>query len=126
MTHVTAAVIVRDGLVLLARRPPGSIMAGKWEFPGGKKEPGETLTECLAREISEELGVSIQVGSKLMSVPFSRTAGPHLLHVYVCRLISGRPRPLGVDRLAWVEPARLMDYDLLEADRRVARRLAGG
>jgi A/G-specific adenine glycosylase len=123
VTHVTAAVIARDGLILLARRPPGALMAGRWEFPGGKQEPDESLEQCLGREIQEELGVAIEVGPRLMSLPFDRAAGPHRLHVYACRLTAGSPRPLGVDRVAWVEPARLMDYDLLDVDRQVARRL---
>jgi len=124
--QVTAGVIERDGRVLIARRRPGSAGGGRWEFPGGKQEPGETLAQCLERELHEELGVRVQVGPRLMSVPIDRGPEALVLHAFWCRLVEGRPRTIGVDQVAWVRPADLAAYDLLEADRAVARRLRDG
>jgi len=124
--QVTAGVIERDGRVLIARRRPGSAGGGKWEFPGGKQEPGETLAQCLRRELHEELGVRVQVGPRLMSVPIDRGQEALVLHAFWCRLVEGRLQTIGVDQVAWVRPADLAAYDLLEADRAVARRLMEG
>ncbi|MBU0513495.1 MAG: (deoxy)nucleoside triphosphate pyrophosphohydrolase [Proteobacteria bacterium] len=124
--NVTAGVIERDGRVLIARRRPDSAWGGKWEFPGGKQEPGETLPQCLRRELLEELGVQVQVGRRLMSVPLDRGPDRLVLHAFWCRLAEGRPRTIGVDQVAWVRPADLTAYDLIEADRAIARRLMDG
>jgi mutator protein MutT len=120
---VTAAVIVDAGRVLIARRPPGGRHPGTWEFPGGKVEPGETPEECLAREMLEEMAVSVSVGRKLSEVRHSYDDLTIDLLAYECFITEGTLADIGCDAHAWVEPGSLGERDLLEADRQ-ARRVA--
>lgn len=120
---VTAAVIRRDGQVLLAQRPPQGLLGNLWEFPGGKVEPGESLEDALQREIDEELTASVQV-----EAPFGvyRHAYSHFkvtLHAFLCRLTAGEPRPVVAQALRWVPIAALGEYPMGKIDRRIARRL---
>jgi 8-oxo-dGTP diphosphatase len=122
---VVAAVIRRaDGRVLLAQRLPGGPHGGLWEFPGGKVEDGETPEAALAREIREELGVTVVVGDPLLTVEH---AYPHLvirLMAYSCRLADGtEPRPLLCQELRWVPPAGLLARPMPAADLPIARLL---
>ena len=118
------ALIDRDGRVLLAQRPEGKPMAGLWEFPGGKIEPGETPETALIRELDEELGINT-AASCLAPLSFaSHSYGPsddrpafHLLMMlYVCRRWQGRPRPIEGGALKWLRPQQLRDYPMPEAD----------
>ena len=118
------ALIDRDGRVLMAQRPEGKPMAGLWEFPGGKIEPGETPETALIRELDEELGINT-AASCLAPLSFaSHSYGPsddrpafHLLMMlYVCRRWQGRPRPIEGGALKWVWPQQLRDYPMPEAD----------
>jgi 8-oxo-dGTP diphosphatase len=117
---VAAVVLVdADGRVLLAQRPEGKSMAGLWEFPGGKVDPGETPEAALIRELREELGVDV-AASCLAPFTFASHAYPdfHLLMpLYVCRKWSGIPLAREGQRLAWVRPARLVDYSMPPADK---------
>jgi 8-oxo-dGTP diphosphatase len=117
---VAAAVLVdADGRVLLARRPDGKSMAGLWEFPGGKVDSGETPETALIRELREELGIDV-AASCLAPFTFASHAYPgfHLLMpLYVCRKWSGIPLAREGQRLAWVRPARLVDYSMPPADK---------
>jgi len=122
--EVTAGFVVRNGLVLLARRRPGDTRGGLWEFPGGRREPGESLRECLARELLEELGVEVEVGEELLQVSHVYPDCEITLHLFTCRLMRGEPRPLGCAEVRWVKPTELGDLDLAPADRVLARRLA--
>jgi 8-oxo-dGTP diphosphatase len=118
--RVVAAVIRRDGRILVAQRPAEGPRAGKWEFPGGKVEEGESEPEALRREIAEELGCGIEVGPLALR---HRHAYPDLeveLAFYDCALPAGaEPRCLGVAALEWAGPGTLASYDFLEADRDV-------
>jgi mutator protein MutT len=118
--QVTAAVILRDDLVLLARRQPGSRHGGRWEFPGGKREPGETLEECLVREIVEELALVVTVERRLTSVEHDYGDFSLTLHAYICR--TAEIPDEGPDRV-WVRPDRVGDFDLLPPDRKIASAL---
>jgi 8-oxo-dGTP diphosphatase len=112
------ALIDADGRVLLAQRPPGRIMAGLWEFPGGKINPGETPESALIRELAEELGIDV-AASCLAPFTFASYSYPdfHLLMpLYVCRKWSGIPIAREGQRLAWVWPARLAEYPMPPAD----------
>jgi len=105
---VAAALADRAGRVLLQRRAPGRAMAGLWEFPGGKVEPGETPEAALARELEEELGLSVAPAA-LVPVTFaSAPLGDRqmLLLLYLCRRWSGTPRARAADAdaLAWLKP----------------------
>jgi A/G-specific adenine glycosylase len=120
---VTAAVLHRDGTVLLAQRPSEGLLGGMWEFPGGKLEAGETLEECLVREIREELGVQVRVGEAFGVYRHAYTHFRITLHAFRCELVRGRPRPLQAAGLAWVAPADLGNYPMGKVDRLIARRL---
>ena len=112
------ALIDRDGRVLLAQRPEGKSMAGLWEFPGGKVEPGETPEAALIRELEEELGINTWE-SCLAPLTFASHgyARFHLLMpLYVCRKWEGTPRSRENQALAWARPNALRDYPLPPAD----------
>jgi len=117
---VAAVVLVdADGRVLLAQRPEGKSMAGLWEFPGGKVDPGETPEAALIRELAEELGIDV-AASCLAPFTFASHAYPdfHLLMpLYVCRKWSGIPLAREGQRLTWVRPAQLAEYPMPPADK---------
>jgi len=112
------ALIDTDGRVLLTQRPEGKAMAGLWEFPGGKVEPGETPEAAVIRELREELGIEIK-GKCLAPLTFASHAYAdfHLLMpLYVCRRWDGEIEPQEGQALAWVRAGRLRDYSMPPAD----------
>ena len=112
------ALVDADGRILLAQRPAGKPLAGLWEFPGGKVNPGETPEIALIRELGEELGIDV-AASCLAPFTFASYTYPdfHLLMpLYICRKWSGTPIAREGQRLAWVRPARLGDYPMPPAD----------
>jgi len=117
---VAAVVLVdADGRALLAQRPAGKAMAGLWEFPGGKVDPGETPEAALIRELAEELGIDV-TASCLAPFTFASHAYPdfHLLMpLYVCRKWTGIPTAREGQHLRWVRPAQLADYPMPPADK---------
>ena len=126
VVRVAAAVIEKDGRVLLTRRGPGLDSAGRWEFPGGKLEPGESAAEALRREIEEELGLRIHVGEFLCAVR-RRPAGPAIeLLAYRAELVGGELRLTDHDAARWVRPRELASFALTEPDRPVAALLEEG
>jgi len=112
------ALIDADGRVLLAQRPSGKSMAGLWEFPGGKVDPGESPEASLIRELNEELGIVVQESCLApLRFPRHRYADFHLLMpLYVCRRWDGIVRAREAQQLAWVRPGRLRDYPMPPAD----------
>ncbi len=120
---VTAAVLRRDGKVLLAKRPSKGLLGGMWEFPGGKVEKGESLEACLVREIQEELDAEILVGAAFGIYQHAYTHFRITLHAFLCELTDGEPKPVEAAELAWVVPADLGDYPMGKVDRQIARRL---
>lgn len=122
VTVVVAAAIERDGRYLAARRTKPADVAGRWEFPGGKVEAGETEEQALAREIREELGVEISVGER---VPGEWPLRDDLvLHLYVATLVDGEPAALEQhDAIRWVTVAEFREVDWLPSDLDAVRRL---
>lgn len=120
---VTAAVIHRDGLVLVAQRPANGLLGGLWEFPGGKVEAGETLQDCLRREIREELGVEVAVGEPLGVYLHGYTHFKVTLHAFACRLLDGEPEALHASEIRWVALNGLAELPMGKIDRRIARYL---
>jgi len=121
--EVTAGFVVRDGLVLLARRRPGDVRGGLWEFPGGMVEPGETPAQALARELSEELGIQVEVGEELAIATHAYPDCNIRLRLFRCRILSGEPQPLGCAEVRWVDLAELERLPLAPADEKLLRRL---
>lgn len=112
------ALVDIEGRVLLAQRPEGKSMAGLWEFPGGKVEPGEAPETALIRELKEELEIDV-TASCLAPFTFASHAYEkfHLLMpLYVCRKWQGIPSPVEGQTLKWVRPAKMTDYPMPPAD----------
>jgi 8-oxo-dGTP diphosphatase len=113
------ALIDIDNRVLLARRPEGKKMAGLWEFPGGKLNPGETPEAALIRELREELGIDV---AEACLAPFAFASHAYerfhlLMPLYLCRRWKGFVQPLENQTLAWVRAAKLGDYEMPAADK---------
>jgi 8-oxo-dGTP diphosphatase len=123
MIEVTAAILFQDEKVLIARRKPGIKHAGKWEFPGGKVEAGETPEECLVRELKEELGIAVRIKRFFAENVHQYRRGPVRILSYRTEWICGEMVPRDHDQLNWVKPIELMVYDLLPADIPFARML---
>jgi 8-oxo-dGTP diphosphatase len=123
---VTAAVIEENGKVLIGRRKPGRHMGGKWEFPGGKIEPGETPQESLARELQEELAIRVRIGEFLCNAFYEGDGVSLELLVYHVERLHGEPALIEHQELCWVRPDELMDFDLADSDRKVVQKLYGG
>jgi 8-oxo-dGTP diphosphatase len=121
---VTAAVIEREGRILIARRRDGHL-AGWWEFPGGKVEPGEGLAECLIRELWEELGIQVEVLAPLTLVEHVYPGKKVRLHAFRCRWLGGEPKTNEHDRIAWVLPEELGAFSLAPADLPIAAEVLG-
>ncbi len=123
--HVVAgAVFGRDGRVLIAQRPPGKHLAGAWEFPGGKLEPGETRAAGLARELREELGIDIHRPRPLIRIRHAYAVGEVLIDAWVVTRFEGEPQGLDGQALRWCRPEELPSAGLLPADRPIVRALA--
>lgn len=117
--RVVAGVLLDDqGRALLARRTEGRDLAGLWEFPGGKREPGESAPDALARELAEELGIRVQPSDcrPLIAVPFAYTGKRIVLEAYTVRAWTGEPRGLEAQALAWAPVEDLHAYPMPPAD----------
>jgi len=120
---IAAGVIWQNGRILIAQRPPHGLLGGLWEFPGGKREPVETLEECLLREVREELRIEIQVEQLLMTVKHAYTHFRITLHAYQCRYLRGEPQAIGCSAWRWVRPQELADYAFPAANRTILQML---
>jgi len=121
-TIVTAAVIERDGRFLVARRLEGTHLAGCWEFPGGKCDPGEQPARCLTREIREELDAAARVGGEIFRTTYSYPDRTVELRFFRCEL-DGEPRPALGQEIRWVTRADLGALEFPPADRELIRLL---
>lgn len=116
MKEVTAAIILKNNKVLIAQRAPGDKLAGKWEFPGGKIEPGETPQECLKREIREELDVDIEVSEFFGESIYTYHSGTIKLMAFWCKWISGEFTLKVHSHIVWANRHELVLYDFAPAD----------
>ncbi len=120
---VAAGLVFENGRLLITQRPPGGHLAGLWEFPGGKLEPGESWEKALFRELHEELGIEVVVGREFCRVQHAYTEREVRLRFFVCRIASGSPRPIGCSAVSWVGPHELDRFEFPEADRQLLDQL---
>lgn len=116
MIVVIAAIIRKGSKILIARRSPKKHLAGYWEFPGGKIEEGETPEECLARELKEELGITVDIEGFFMENIHQYGEKTILLKAYDCKYLSGDILFNDHDKVEWVENIELKNYSLAPAD----------
>lgn len=121
--HVTAGLLQQDGMVLITKRPVGSHLAGYWEFPGGKQEAGETLEECLVREMKEELGVNVRAGKRLLTVNHEYENRIISLYLFQCTHLGGELKPLACEEIRWVHPEDLTQYRFPPPDEKIIQLL---
>ena len=125
--QVVAALIVRNGKVLICQRTKDQPMALKWEFPGGKIEPGEEQVAALRRELDEELGISATIGEKVASIQHQyKRGGAVELHFYRVPEYEGEMENRIFEQIRWVDRQELTHFDFLDADRDIIQQLASG
>lgn len=122
--EVSAAIIFRDGKLLITQRHAHSHLGGLWEFPGGKRESGETFEQCLVREIREELGVEISVGELFEEITHDYPEKSVHLKFFICQLLSGEPQPLDCAAVKWIAKAELATHEFPAADAQLLEKLA--
>ena len=115
--------IFHHGRLLITQRCAGAHLGGLWEFPGGKREPGETFKQCLTRELREELGIEASAGKVLTSITHNYPEKTVHLKFFLCRLRAGEPQPLGCPAFKWVRQSELKEYDFPAADARLLEKL---
>ena len=120
---VAAALLFRDGKLLITQRHADAHLGGLWEFPGGKREASETFEECLARELREELGVEVKVGALVQSLTHAYPDKTVHLRFFRCEWLANEPQPLGCPAFEWVRAAELGNYDFPAADAQLLSRL---
>jgi 8-oxo-dGTP diphosphatase len=121
--EVSAALIFRNCRILITQRHAKSHLGGLWEFPGGKREPGETFEQCLVREIREELGFEVEVGEMFEEISHTYYEKTVHLKFFTCKLISGKPRTLDCAAFKWVDKTELADFEFPAADTRLLEKL---
>ena len=124
--QVAAAVIDSGDLYLITRRKAGTHLAGLWEFPGGKCEEGESLKDCLRREVREELGIEITEPLPLQTIRHDYPEKSVELHFFRCTIKAGTAQVLGCDDLKWVTAKELATFEFPPADRTLVTALQGG
>ena len=105
-----------QGQILIDRRKQSGEMGGLWEFPGGKIEPGETVEECIEREIKEELDIEIAVGDRLTTITHNYETFKVTLYIHDCQYIGGEPQPLECEEILWVKPEQINQYQFPAAN----------
>jgi 8-oxo-dGTP diphosphatase len=120
---VAAGLVFRDGKLLIAQRHAEAHLGGLWEFPGGKREAGETYEKCLARELREELGIEVDVGELVESLTHEYPDKTVHLQFYHCRWKEHEPQALGCAAFKWVHPHELSLYAFPAADERLLTQL---
>jgi mutator protein MutT len=124
--EVSAGLVFRGGKLLITRRPPGSHLGGLWEFPGGKREAGESFEQCLRRELAEELGIEVQVLELVEDLTHHYPERSVHLKFYRCRWLRHEPRAILCHDWAWIGPEQMPDYKFPAADARLLEKLRSG
>ena len=124
--EVAAAVLFRQGRLLITQRLPDSHLPGRWEFPGGKRQPGESIRECLVREIREELNIGVVVEELFETIEYDYPGKTVCLKFFKCRYVGGDIQALGCQRFAWVTPDELGNYRFPPANRALLKKLQSG
>jgi A/G-specific adenine glycosylase len=107
------------GEVLIDQRLEEGLLGGMWEFPGGKQEEGETIETCIARELNEELGITVTVGAELITVDHAYSHKKLSFVVHLCDWVSGEPQPLASQQVRWVRPDELGNYAFPAANAKI-------
>ena len=118
-----AVITNREGKILIDRRKAAGEMGGLWEFPGGKIEPGETVRECIQREIKEELNIEIAVGDRLTTITHTYQTFKVTLYVHYCRHLGGKPQPIECEEILWVDPSQMNQYQFPQANAQIVNLL---
>lgn len=121
--EVSAGLVFRTGKLLITQRHAAAHLGGLWEFPGGKREPGETFEQCLVRELREELGIEVVVGELFESVEHAYPERTVLLKFFLCRLPQGDPQAIDCAAVKWVNHTELTAHDFPAADAGLLQRL---
>ncbi|MEI5986176.1 MULTISPECIES: (deoxy)nucleoside triphosphate pyrophosphohydrolase [Sphingobacterium] len=116
MIHVACALIEKDQQILICQRSASMKLPLKWEFPGGKQEEGESLEECLLREVKEEINLDISIEQALTKVEYHYPDFSLTLYPYVCKLKAGELKVLEHEQVIWVDQTELFRYDWANAD----------
>jgi len=113
---VAVAIVFRDSKVLITRRKTGGVLGGYWEFPGGKLEPGESLENCVRRELREELGIDVHPVISFTPAAHQYTEQHITLHPFLCTHESGEPQPIACEEIRWIHPFELRNYSFPKAN----------
>lgn len=116
---IVAGIVFKDTQILIDKRRPDGFLGGLWEFPGGKKQKNESFKSAVAREVKEETGIDIEVGTRLCIVRHAYSHFKITLHTYLCRYKSGTARPLACDAVKWIAPKDLKKYALPAANQKI-------
>ena len=123
--HASLALIQRAGCYLICRRNTHDFLGGFWEFPGGKRQPGESWPACLRRELREELGITVRSVRPFVTLRYRYRSRSVVCQVFRCAIAQGTPRPLAAQALRWVPARRLCRYRFPPANRSLLQRLCG-
>jgi 8-oxo-dGTP diphosphatase len=123
LIEVAAGLVFRKGQLLITQRSPQAHCGGLWEFPGGKRESGESFEECLKRELREELGIEVHVQELIEALRHDYPDKSVYLKFYRCQWVQNEPQPLSCHDLAWVTCPELANYDFPAADARLLQKL---
>jgi mutator protein MutT len=123
LIDVVIGMVLREGRFLICQRREDAALGGYWEFPGGKREPGESAEQCLVRELDEELSIQIRPIEAFAPIEFDYALGSIRLHPYLCEHLSGQAQPLAAQQIKWVLPMELSNYRFPPANDELIRQL---
>jgi 8-oxo-dGTP diphosphatase len=126
MKEVTVGILIQDGLVLACQRKTTAPYPLKWEFPGGKIEPGESPRTALIRELQEELSVTVEPATEFFRQEWDYGDQSFRVYYYCVRSFSGIPQNMAFEQIRWVKPETLLMMDILDGNREVVNKLVGG